>query len=108
MFLQLPGEIRNQIYACLFVSTTFTFGESLIADIPSETTKPEPISSSLAILRTCRQKKKQAGTLWLGLVLFNFENRKYMLDKLSALRLTTRSKIRHLRYYIHTEGCSGV
>ncbi|OQE14813.1 hypothetical protein PENFLA_c035G08901 [Penicillium flavigenum] len=95
MLLQLPGEIRNQIYTCLFVSTTITFGESLITDIPWETTKPEP--SSLAILRTCHQIKQEAGALWLGLVLLNFENPKHMLDKLSTLRLTTRSKIRHVR-----------
>lgn len=95
MLLQLPGEIRNQIYTCLFVSTTITFGESLVTDITSEPMKPA--SSSLAIIRTCRQIKQEAGTLWLGLVLLNFENPMHMPDKLSTLPLTTRSEIRHLR-----------
>jgi hypothetical protein len=27
MLSQFPGEIRNQIYACLFTSTRLTFGE---------------------------------------------------------------------------------
>lgn len=95
MLLQLPGEIRNQIYTCLFASTRLTFGERNITRITVKTMKPAP--NSLAILRTCRQIKQDAEALWLGLVLFNFENPVYMLDKLSTLPLTTLSEIRHVR-----------
>ncbi|KAJ6190888.1 hypothetical protein N7519_000909 [Penicillium mononematosum] len=40
---------------------------------------------------------KEAEDLWLGLVLFNFEDAEGMLDKLSTLPLSTLSEIRHLR-----------
>ncbi|KAJ5174779.1 uncharacterized protein N7482_000656 [Penicillium canariense] len=95
MLLQLPGDIRNQIYTCLFASTRLTFGERRITRITRKTMNPAP--NSLAILRTCRQVKQEAEALWLGLVLFSFETPESMLDKLSPLPLTTLSEIRHVR-----------
>lgn len=50
MLSQFPGEIRNQIYACLFTSTRLTFGERRISRSRRETIKPTP--NSLAILHT--------------------------------------------------------
>jgi hypothetical protein len=56
-----------------------------------------PSPNALAILRTCRQIKEEAGALWLGHILFNFENPEFLLDKLSTLPSATLSKIRHIR-----------
>lgn len=100
MLLKLPGEIRNQVYTCLFASTRLTFGKRIIAGFMTAMIKPAP--NSLAILRTCRQIKQEAETLWLGLVLFNFERPESMLDKLSTLPLNILSEIRHVR----VGGCS--
>ncbi|ERF75380.1 hypothetical protein EPUS_00173 [Endocarpon pusillum Z07020] len=95
MFLQIPRELRDQIYVCLFASTRITFGEKYISRITTKTMKPAP--NSLAILRTCRQINQEAGAFWLGHVLFNFEHPEDLLDKLSKLPPTTLSQIRHLR-----------
>lgn len=95
MLLQLPGEIRNLIYKCLFTSTRLSFGERSVSRIRSKRIKPAP--NSLAIVRTCSQVKQEAGALWLGQVLFSFENPEDMLDKLSVLPLNTLSQIRHVR-----------
>src|SRR2546429_1002562 len=94
MLLQLPRELRDQIYTCLFASTRITFGERN-SRITTKTMKPAP--NSLAILRTCRQINQEAGALWLNHVLFNFENPEDLLDKLSTLPSTTLSQIRHVR-----------
>jgi hypothetical protein len=96
--LRLPGELREQIYDFLFVSTRVTFGERSTGRIGRKTLKPAP--HSLALLRVCRQIYKEGKSFWLGRVLFNFENVESLLDKLSQLSLTTLSQIRH----IHTRG----
>lgn len=99
MLLQLPRELRDQIYTCLFTSTRLTFGERVISHInnhiKTKTMKPTP--NALAILRTCRQINQESGPLWLGQVLFGFENPEDLLDKLSALAPTVFSQIRHVR-----------
>ncbi|KAH8695187.1 hypothetical protein BGW36DRAFT_382259 [Talaromyces proteolyticus] len=95
MLLQLPGEIRNLIYSHLFTSTRLTFGKRSISRISTKRIKPTP--NSLAVLRTCSLIKQEAGALWLGQVLFNFECVEDMLDKLSVLPSTTLSQIRHIR-----------
>lgn len=95
MLLQLPGEIRNLIYSHLFTSTRLTFGERYISRISVKRMRPGP--NSLAILRTCRLINQEARGLWLGQVLFNFEQPADMLDKLSALSSSTLSQIRHIR-----------
>ncbi|KAL2011624.1 hypothetical protein VTN00DRAFT_4342 [Thermoascus crustaceus] len=77
MLLQLPGELRNQIYMCLFTSTRLSFGERSISRIERKTFKPAPNS--------------------LFFVLFSFENPEDMLDKLSALPPATLSQICHVR-----------
>ncbi|EED17403.1 conserved hypothetical protein [Talaromyces stipitatus ATCC 10500] len=95
MLLRLPGEIRNLIYSHLFTSTRLTFGERSTSRVSAKRMKPAP--NSLAILRTCSLVKQEAGGLWLGQVLFNFENPEDMLDKLSELPSTTLSQIRYIR-----------
>lgn len=79
----------------LFTSTRLSFGERSISRIESKPIKPAP--NSLAILRTCRQINKEAAPLWLGQVMFSFENPEDMLDKLSLLPPATLSQIRHVR-----------
>ena len=95
MFLQIPRELRDKIYSCLFASTRITIGNRSTSRITSKRMKPAP--NPLAILRTCRQVNQEAGALWLGHVLFNFENPEDMLDKLSTLPSTTLSQIRYVR-----------
>jgi hypothetical protein len=95
MFLQIPRELRDKIYFCLFASTRITFGKRNTSRITTKTMKPAP--NALAILRTCRQVNQEAGPLWLGHVLFNFENPEDLLDKLSILPSITLSQIRHVR-----------
>jgi hypothetical protein len=95
MLLQLPRELRDQIYTCLFTSTRLTFGERAISRIEAKTMKPTP--NALAILRTCHQINQEARPLWLGQVLFCFENPEDLLDKLSALAPAILSQIRHVR-----------
>jgi hypothetical protein len=94
MFLRLPGELRNHIYACLFASTRLTFGRRTTIE-GCKRLRPPP--HSLAILQTCRQVHEETTALWLGLVLFNFERTSDMLDKLSVLPLTILSQIRRVR-----------
>jgi len=57
----------------------------------------KPAANSLAILRSCRRVNEEAKDLWLGKVLFNFENTEYLMDKLSALPGKTLSAIRRVR-----------
>jgi hypothetical protein len=95
MFLQLPGELRNHIYTYLFTSTRLGFGRRSIGGRASQWIKPAP--NSLAVLRTCRLIKQEAGILWLGQVLFSFEATEDMLDKLCELPPTTLAQIRRVR-----------
>lgn len=90
--LQLPGELRNQIYICLFASTKLTFGH-----INGIVKRIGPATDSLAIIHTCRQINQESKALWPGHVLFNFRTPKVMLDRLSTLPLSMLSGIRHLR-----------
>lgn len=93
--LQLPGELRNQIYNCLFASTRLTFGERRTGRITHKTMRPA--LNSLAILRVCRQINQEAGSLWLGEILFNFEHVEDLLDRFSTLPSSTLSQIRNVR-----------
>ncbi|KAF2496299.1 hypothetical protein BU16DRAFT_609075 [Lophium mytilinum] len=98
--MQLPGELRNQIYKHLFSSTRLTYGDRRTGRISS--VKMKSALNSLAILRTCRQVHREAATLWPGLVLFNFEDVDALLDRLSPLPAETLSKIRYVRTRGHT------
>jgi hypothetical protein len=98
--LRLPGELREQIYDDLFVSTRVSFGQRGIERIGSRNLKPAP--HALAVLRMCRRIHEEANPLWLSRILFNFEDVERLLDKLSALPLDTLSQIRHVRTRGHT------
>ncbi|KAF2813417.1 uncharacterized protein BDZ99DRAFT_255638 [Mytilinidion resinicola] len=64
--MQLPGELRNQIYDHLFSSTTLTIHKRLWGEQ----------KEGLAILRTCSQINREAAPLWPGLALFDFPIRR--------------------------------
>lgn len=95
LFQRVPQEIRDQIYAHLFSSTRLTFGSRWTSCTAKITVKPAP--HGLALLRTCRRARFEIASSWLQHVLFSFEDPYTMLDKLSALPIEMRSKIRHLR-----------
>ena len=100
MFLQIPRELRDKIYVCLFTSTRLTSAsrEALTKSLGLRYTKiTKPAPNSLAILRTCHQINEEARAIWLGHILFNFRNPVDVLEKLSKLPSTTLSQIRHVR-----------
>lgn len=99
-FLQLPGELRNEIYKFLFASTRLASGYR--ATSWASMLRIKLAEHSLAILRTCRQVNQEASSLWLDQVLFDFERPQDMLTKLSALSSNTISQIRHVRFVGHS------
>ena len=95
---RLPPEVRNLIYSFLFESTRISFGKtSKFRGNESYNSNIKPQTNALAILRTCRAINQEASKLWLGKVLFHFEDPVDMLDKLTALSVGVRSEIRHVR-----------
>ena len=99
-FLELPVELRYQIYIYLFASTRLAFGKKHVKRMTNRNIKLAP--NSLSILRTCRQINRETRSFWLSQVLFHFEDVKSLLDKLSKLDPTTIAQIR----YIRTTGAS--
>ncbi|KAL2012117.1 hypothetical protein VTN00DRAFT_4835 [Thermoascus crustaceus] len=96
--LQLPDELRNQIYTYLFAGTTLEFDEVHTYKYPfSWSTLKLP--SDFPILRVCRQINQEARPIWLSQVLFDFETPRALLDCLSTLSSTTLSQIRHVRVH---------
>ena len=98
--LQLPRELRDEIYKHLFKSTRLTFGKRYFQpgqdpEYVAKWLKPAP--NALAILRTCRQVHAETKDRWIGEVLFNFERTKDMLDKLDSLSPFKIASIRHVR-----------
>ena len=93
--LQLPRELRDQIYTHLFTSTRIAFGRRATSRISAKKTIPAP--NLLAILYTCRQINSETRLLWLRQVLFSFEEPEYLLDRLSSLPSAIISQIRKIR-----------
>ncbi|KAK4110951.1 hypothetical protein N656DRAFT_735016, partial [Canariomyces notabilis] len=93
--MQLPQELRDQIYSIVFFSTRFASGQRNITSITSQRILPAP--NGLALLRTCRRVYSEIGRNWLGQVLFHFEKPVWMLDKLANLDRETLSSIRYMR-----------
>ncbi|KAF2243384.1 hypothetical protein BU26DRAFT_523708 [Trematosphaeria pertusa] len=93
--LQLPGELRDTIYKWVLGSTRLTFGERSTSRICRKRMRSAP--TALALLRICRQVYRETRPLWIGLVLFNFETPKALLDTLSPLPTADLSKVRHVR-----------
>ncbi|KAJ7167610.1 hypothetical protein C8R46DRAFT_1093566 [Mycena filopes] len=95
LLLQLPQEMRNEIYAHLFFSTRLASGLRSIT--PQRSQRITSRSHTLALLRTCRQVYTEIGTSWLQQVLFSFETLSAMLDKLTNIPTATRALIRYVR-----------
>ncbi len=95
LLFELPRELRDEIFVTLFNSTRLTFGMRYNGLQGERFMKPAPYS--LGLLRTCNQIFAETRDIWIKHVLFNFEDPKTMLNKLSDLPDSTVSKIRHLR-----------
>lgn len=93
--LQLPRELRDEIWVYLFNSTRLSFGLRYTPGHGERFMRPAP--HSLAVLRVCHQVHTETRDLWVDRVLFNFEEAQTMLNRLSELPDATVSKIRHLR-----------
>jgi hypothetical protein len=100
--LQLPRELRNQIFEMVFADTRLTFGEKGIlgARIRGQTFII-PAKHSLALLSVCQQINAETRQLWIRHVLFNFYGVTHMINKLLPLPDTLISQIRYLRLFGH-------
>ena len=96
-FMQLPQEIRDEIYANVFCSTRLAFGERALGRINSRRVVSSARGTALALLRTCRRTQDEIGVSWLPKVLFHFEDPESLLNKLAIIPITTRKQIRHVR-----------
>lgn len=102
-FHRLPQEVRDLIYAFVFSSTKFTFGQrpNGRTELSDGTNRVDyvgikPAPHGLALLRACRRAQTEIGDSWLPRVLFWFTDAKTMLDRLSPLAPDIVSKIRHM------------
>ena len=98
-FMQLPQEIRDEIYANVFCSTRFAFGRYTLSHIEGRgvVTSLSTCGTPLALLRTCRRVRFEVGISWLHQVLFHFDDPRALLDKLAGIPITVRQQIRHVR-----------
>ncbi|KAK8218650.1 hypothetical protein IWZ01DRAFT_493574 [Phyllosticta capitalensis] len=85
--MQLPQELRNQIYSELFHSTRMTH-------VSRRSIDP---SSHLALLRTCKRIHAEVGDSWLKQVEFRFDDSEAMLDTLANIPTDKLALIRHVR-----------
>ncbi|KAJ7491242.1 hypothetical protein FB451DRAFT_1514938 [Mycena latifolia] len=79
--MQLPPEMRVEIYSHLFFSTRLAWGERALGRISHQRIGHAP--NGLALLRTCRQ--------------VHAESPEAMLDKLANIPIATRALIRYAR-----------
>ena len=97
--LELPGELRNEIYLWVLGSTRITFAEDWkrnrgwdIWPIVNHS-PPHP----LALLYTCRQIQREIGSNWISWILFNFATAESMLSFLTVIPPAQIAAIRHIR-----------
>lgn len=95
--LQLPRELRDEIYSLVLGSTRVTFGEDEESNAAIKPTINKCQPYLLALLYTCRQINKEIGSLWVSWVLFNFQAPESLLDILTELPTKTIAAIRHIR-----------
>ncbi|KAK4502986.1 hypothetical protein PRZ48_006413 [Zasmidium cellare] len=95
--MQLPQEIRDEIYARVFCSTRFAFGKRAISRIGRNQLVSAHRGRALGLLRSCRRVREEIGDDWLSQVLFHFEDPESMLQKLANVPGRVRGQIRHLR-----------
>lgn len=100
--MQLPQEVRDQIYESLFSSNRFAFGERAIERIKSQRIVSAHRRKALSILRSCRRINHEIGKEWLHQVSFHFEDPEYMLQKLGNISDTLRGEVRRVRVSGHT------
>jgi hypothetical protein len=94
--LDLPAELRDEIYSWVLVSTRITYEE--VPATTQETGRIEIKSrpQALAILRTCRQINKEIGSRWINWVLFNFKSRRALMDSNMYIPKHHAAAIRHV------------
>jgi hypothetical protein len=95
--MQLPQELRDEIYSYVFFSTRVAFGRRSFGLIDSRRVVSSARGTALALLRTCRRMHYEVGVSWLSKVLFHFEDPESLLNKLAIIPITTRKQIRHVR-----------
>lgn len=95
--LQLPQELRDEIYLWVLGSTRITFGEDYSFKSSLKPTVNKTASNALALLYTCRQIREEIGSLWISWVLFSFQTPESLLDILTKLPNATVKAIRHVR-----------
>ncbi|KAF2854832.1 hypothetical protein T440DRAFT_464964 [Plenodomus tracheiphilus IPT5] len=93
--LELPRELRDQIYFALFSSTRLTFGEQAIDRSSHKRMRSAP--NALGFLRTCHQIHTETRHMWIKHVQFSFADPDILLDKLSEVDEAVVSEIRHIR-----------
>lgn len=89
-FLNLPPELRYEIYKFVFSSTILNFYFRI-------NTNRHKTFKRLALLLTCRQVHSEIGSLWVRLALFNFERIDVMMETLAKLPEATLSQVRYAR-----------
>ncbi|KAK3618262.1 hypothetical protein LTR56_024751 [Elasticomyces elasticus] len=99
--MQLPREIRDQIYACVFYSTELIYGQP---GHPSDSHRrchrriaAVDYGKTLALLRTCRRICSEIANEWLAQILFRFENLLALLEKLAYPSNAMRCQIRRVQ-----------
>ncbi|KAG5204512.1 hypothetical protein GTR04_5592 [Trichophyton interdigitale] len=95
MLLALPLELRLKIYMFYFMSVTIYLGDPRPAGF-FFTERYGPKYDPLAILRTCRQIFREAGSLFLGNVIISTDHPDYSVCHFNRLSLQLRSRIRHV------------
>jgi hypothetical protein len=95
--MQLPQEIRDEIYATVFRSTRFAFGKRAYSRDMGHRIRSANCGTALAILRTCRRVRDEVGVSWLNQVLFQFEDPTSLLRNLTRLPAALLGQIRHVR-----------
>jgi hypothetical protein len=100
-FMQLPQEIRDEIYANVFRSTRLAFGERYLGRSDGMRVLSSARGTMLALLRTCRRVKDEIGVSWLRQMLFQFEDPMSLMGKLTEMPIAVRKQIRHVRVLRH-------
>ncbi|KAF2758725.1 hypothetical protein EJ05DRAFT_476039 [Pseudovirgaria hyperparasitica] len=95
--LQVPREIRDNIYSWVFTSTRLTYGEDPDDPRSIKRAKKKSRLHSLSLLYTCQQVHREIGSQWIGWVLFNFQTGEALLDILTEFPEQRVAAIRHLR-----------
>jgi hypothetical protein len=95
--LELPQEMRDEIYSWVFSSTRVTFGE-----VPGVNRRIKPTINksrvhNLALLCICQQITAEIGLRWISWVLFNFQSPESLLDVLTKAPTSRVAAIHHIR-----------